>query len=389
MKVDDLTTITALYVEDESTIRDVIITILGSVFKKIIVGVNGEDGLNRYFEHKDEIDLIITDINMPSMNGLDMLDKIKEDDPFIPMVITTAHNDIDFLHRAIEVGVTGYVTKPIDIRKLLETIKKNALPIVEKKRLETELKKEQEEKLKNAKFTAIGQLSAGITHEINTPLTFIKATIEMMEYDIEDIKNNEDIKKELTQNIEKLKDGVIRIQNIINSMKEVTSVSKDKKEKINIYSTVIVALTLAYNKFKHISDVFINGEKFDINNINKNKEYYCVVAQKQRIEQVWVVIINNAMDELIKKDNFDDRKFDIHISEIDGKVIVKFKDNAGGIKEEILPNIFEPFKSTKESSGLGIGLNIAQKIVIENNAEIKAYNEDNGAVFEIIFEKCD
>jgi signal transduction histidine kinase len=49
-----------------------------------------------------------------------------------------------------------------------------------------------------------------------------------------------------------------------------------------------------------------------------------------------------------------------------------------------MDNIFDAFKSTKESSGMGVGLNIAQKIVLENDATISAYNEDNGAVFEII-----
>jgi len=387
--MNDLATITVLYVEDEDTIRDVIVNVLSNIFQEIIIASNGEEGLEKYFENKEKIDLILTDINMPKMNGLDMLGKIKEDSPFLPMVITTAHNDIDFLHKAIEVGVTGYVTKPIDIRKLLSTIKKNVLPIVEKKRLEKELQKEHEEKLKNAKFTAIGQLSAGITHEINTPLTFIKANVEMIGYAIEDIEGNKSIKEELNEYVGKINEGVVRIQNIINSMKEATSASKDKKEKINLYSTVITALTLAYNKFKHISDVYINNIKFDINNINKNKEYYCIKAQKQRIEQVWVVIINNAMDELIKKEKFEDRKFNIYIEEKDNNIIIRFKDNAGGIKEDILPHIFEPFKSTKDSSGLGIGLNIAQKIILENDAEIKAYNEDNGAVFEIVFKKCE
>ena len=64
-------------------------------------------------------------------------------------------------------------------------------------------------------------------------------------------------------------------------------------------------------------------------------------------------------------------------------MVVQFKDNAGGIDEKILPRIFEPFESTKESSGIGIGLNIAQQIVLQNNGAISAYNEDEGAVFEV------
>jgi len=382
--------ITILYVEDEEIIRDVIINVLDSMFKEFIIATNGLEGVEKYKQYQDKIDLIVTDINMPKLNGLDMLAQIKQINPFIPMIITTAHDDIDFLHKAIEVGVTGYVTKPIDIRKLIKTIEKNVLPIVEKKQLEDKLKLEQEEKLKAAKFTAIGQLSAGITHEINTPLTFIKGSIEMMQYDIEDLPQSE-IKNNLLEDIVKIQDGIIRIQNIINSMKEMASNQKLKKEKTNIYATIIVALTLAYNKFKHISDVYINNEKFDISHINKEKERFCAFVQKQRVEQIWVIIINNAMDELIKKEDYKKRRLDIFIAKDEEHkyINIKFKDNAGGIKEEILPYIFEAFKSTKESSGLGVGLNIAYKIVQDNDGEIKAYNEDEGAVFEVNFKICD
>ena len=381
--------ITVLYVEDEEIIRDVIINVLESMFKEFIIATNGIEGIQKYKQYQHQIDLIITDTNMPKLNGLEMLAQIKQINPFLPMIITTAHDDIDFLHKAIEVGVTGYVTKPIDIRKLLNTIEKNVLPIVEKKQLEDELKLEQEEKLKAAKFTAIGQLSAGITHEINTPLTFIKGNIEIMEYDICDLPPS-DIKENLLQDIKKVQDGIIRIQNIINSMKEMASNQTVQKAKTNIYSTIMVALTLAYNKFKHISDVYVNGEKFDIANINKDKEKFCALVQKQRVEQVWVIIVNNAMDELIKKNEYHTRRLDIFIDkdETNQYINVKFKDNAGGIKEDILPHIFEPFKSTKESSGLGIGLNIAHKIVKDNDGEIKAYNEDDGAVFEVKFKIC-
>jgi len=149
--MNELSTITVLYVEDEETIRDVVVSVLSNVFKKMILATNGIEGLEKYKIYKNEVDLILTDINMPKMNGLDMLDKIKEDNPFIPMVITTAHNDVDFLHRAIEVGVTGYVTKPIDIRKLLETIKKNVLPIVEKK-IRRGIKKRTRSKTKKCKI---------------------------------------------------------------------------------------------------------------------------------------------------------------------------------------------------------------------------------------------
>jgi C4-dicarboxylate-specific signal transduction histidine kinase len=373
----------ALYVEDEDMIRESIGELLQAMFKNFYTAKNGLDGYDVYREKQDEIDIVITDINMPKLNGLDMLEKIKALNPFIPMLITTAYNESNFLQRAIDIGVTGYINKPIDIRKLLEVIKKNAMPIVEKKQLELKLKEQEDERIQQAKFSAIGQLAAGITHEINTPITYIKGTLEMLQYDMEDLPDSE-TKVQMLRDTKTIVDGIRRMENIISAMKEMACQSSVNKEKTNIYATILVALTMTYNKCKHISNVYLNGEQYTTL-LDKNQEIFMTNVQKQRIEQVWIVIINNAMDELIKKDNFEDRKLEICIENTDdNRVKILFKDNAGGINEDILDNIFEPFKSTKTSSGMGIGLNIAQKIVDDNDGTIVSYNENDGAVFEVI-----
>ena len=377
------TNVIALYVEDEDMIRDSIGGLLARMFKELILCENGLIGLEKYKERSEEIDLVITDINMPKMNGLDMLDEIKKINQFIPMIITTAHNDTNFLHRAIDVGVTGYINKPIDIRKLLEVIKKNTIPVVEKKQLEEKLQEQEKERIQQAKFSAIGQLTAGITHEINTPLTYIKGTFEMMQMDIDDLEES-DIKTQMQTDTKTIVDGIRRIENIISAMKEMSTQSKVEKEETNIYETLLIALTMTHNKCKHISPVYLNGQQYTTM-LDHNELQFMANIQKQRIEQVWIVIINNAMDELMKSGEFHERKLEITIDYTqDEKIKVKFKDNAGGIDESIMDKLFEPFKSTKESSGMGIGLNIAQSIVHDNDATIKAYNEDGGAVFEVI-----
>ncbi len=247
----------------------------------------------------------------------------------------------------------------------------------------SQTKQYEEEQLKAIKFTAIGQMAAGMTHEINTPLTYIKGNFEMMQYDIEDLESS-DIKTRMQEDSVKIIDGINRLTNIVESMREMSQKSKESKEKVNIYHTLVTSLTLLYNRSKQISNVRLNGELFEIG-IDNEKEYYASFVQKQRIEQVWVIILNNALDELVKKDIFEDRILDINIKcdDTNSEVIVKIKDNAGGIPISIIDNIFDPFISTKESSGMGVGLNVAKKIVDEQNGKIVAYNEEDGAVFEV------
>jgi PAS domain S-box-containing protein len=249
-------------------------------------------------------------------------------------------------------------------------------------------KEREEEHLKNIKLSSIGALAAGITHEINTPLTYMKGNFEMMKYDILDLDNNESLKENLLINHKRIYDGILRISNIIEAMREVASTPKDDvKTEVNIYNTLITALTMVHNKAKQISKITINGNNFDLNMEHTNIGDCIITIQKQRVEQVWIVIINNALDELVKIENYEERELNITIDEQEDKFTIFFKDNAGGIDDKIIQNIFDPFISTKESGGIGIGLSIAKKIIESNDGTIEAYNEDTKAVFKITFLK--
>jgi len=371
----------ALYVEDEEEIKSIVTNIIGSSFNEFFTANDGKDGLDFFLERND-IDLIITDINMPRMDGLTMCQKIREVNKKVPIIITTAYSDKDFLQKAIEVGVSDFVTKPMNMRVLLNSIKKCVEPILLQQKLDKEMILHQQERLQSAKFSAIGQLAAGITHEINTPLTYIKGSFELMEYSLDNLPESKD-KENLLKDKKRIFDGLVRIENIVNSMKEMSQQSKIEKESSNIYATVITSAILAYNKVKHISNIYINGNVFNLA-MSKDEYSFIVDIQKQRMEQVWVIIINNAVDELMKIDGFENRRLDINITQDENEIKVIFKDNAGGISDEMMDSIFEPFKGSKESSGMGVGLSIAKKIVDDQDAVIKAYNEDDGAVFEVV-----
>ena len=378
--------VNALYVENESDITKVIYSTIGILFKNFYTKDNGRDGLAFFKENIGDIDIIITDINMPFMDGLKMSKEIRELDLNIPIVITSAYNDSDFLHKSIELGINGYVLKPIDMQNLFDTLKRCLEPMILQNKLKEQEEASQNELLKSAKFSAIGQLAAGITHEINTPLTYIKGNFELMGYDIEELPDDSPIKSNMLKQKERIDDGLKRIINIVSSMREMSQKSTEKKELANIYETIVVSAIMAYNRSKHITPIYINGELFSLD-FNKDAYTFNANVQKQRIEQVWVIIINNALDELIKIAHFKERRLDINIFEDEQNVTVKFEDNAGGIAGEIFEHLFDAFKSTKDSSGMGVGLSIAQKIVNEQNGQIKAYNQNGGAVFEIVLKK--
>lgn len=118
----ELKTITLLYVEDDAIIRDQLQPILEKLFKKAFIAVDGVDGLEIYTQNIENIDIIVTDINMPNMNGLDMIKNINELNTSIPVIVITAHTDSNFMLEAINLNVDKYMPKPIQIKELTVNI---------------------------------------------------------------------------------------------------------------------------------------------------------------------------------------------------------------------------------------------------------------------------
>jgi len=113
-----LSSFTLLYAEDEEGIRNNIKEILECIFKDLYLAKNGEEAYKIYEEKKP--DLIITDIQMPKLNGLDLIKKIRKNDSKVRIVITSAHTDLDYMLNAVELHLVKYIIKPITEAKLLD-----------------------------------------------------------------------------------------------------------------------------------------------------------------------------------------------------------------------------------------------------------------------------
>jgi len=123
-----LKTLTVLYVEDDESIRKSFGGMLNKVFKEVIICDDGEEGLSNYklyTQNMDvEFDIIITDIKMPNMSGLEMVREIRKIDSDIPVIMTTAHGESNYLMEAISLNVSGYALKPIDTKAILSDVEK-------------------------------------------------------------------------------------------------------------------------------------------------------------------------------------------------------------------------------------------------------------------------
>ncbi|MGB3752112.1 MAG: response regulator [Arcobacteraceae bacterium] len=123
-KIDpkELKNITILYVEDDVGIRTQMSQVLNKLFKKAYVGIDGADGIVVYKKYMDEIDVVVTDINMPNINGLDMVKKINTLNKSIATIVTSADSDSSNILNAIDMNIDKYIQKPLQIKELTVSI---------------------------------------------------------------------------------------------------------------------------------------------------------------------------------------------------------------------------------------------------------------------------
>jgi len=121
--LNQLPEIKILYVEDEDLTRELTYSILSQFFKNITVCQNGEEALKEF--EKKHYDIVISDINMPKLNGLEFAKKIRKKDIEVSILFTTAHSDISYLSEALNIGVVdGFLIKPVDLKQLTSVLKR-------------------------------------------------------------------------------------------------------------------------------------------------------------------------------------------------------------------------------------------------------------------------
>jgi len=109
-----------LFVEDEKTLRETTASFFNELFDYVVTAVNGIDGLEKF--ENEPFDLVISDITMPKMDGIEMLSKVRESGSKVPFIMLTAHNDMKYHMSSAKHGVHGYVTKPIALESFAEIL---------------------------------------------------------------------------------------------------------------------------------------------------------------------------------------------------------------------------------------------------------------------------
>jgi PAS domain S-box-containing protein len=227
-----------------------------------------------------------------------------------------------------------------------------------------DLRKTQEQLLQSEKMSAVGQLIAGVAHELNNPLTAILGYAQLLE--------SEGLNDRATDFVRKLFKQAQRTHRVVQNLLSFARQRKPQKADVDIRKIVDETLALRDYDLK-------------VNNIVLERETMVdapsVTADPHQLEQVFLNIINNAVDAILEGGKGGKLKVRIHSA--DGQVRVEFLDSGVGIKD---PNrIFDPFYTTKSvGKGTGLGLSICYGIIKEHGGDITAHNRaEGGACVEV------
>jgi two-component system NtrC family sensor kinase len=269
---------------------------------------------------------------------------------------------------------------------LLVAIGRQLATTIEKVRLYEEtckayddLRRAQEQLLQSEKMSAIGQLIAGVAHELNNPLTAILGYAQLLESEKLDSKALEYAGKIFKQ--------AQRTHRVVQNLLSFARQRKPERQQFDVVNVLEEALLLSDY------DIKVGGIKLE-RDIEPSMPG--VFGDPHQLEQVFLNIINNALDAMVEdaakeaKESKEDpkpeakpRRFKVRVCARANQVVIEFHDSGPGIKE---PNrIFEPFYTTKSvGKGTGLGLSICYGIVKEHGGEISARNEDGGNVGAVI-----
>jgi len=366
--------ITILYVEDDENIRLNTKRPLQYLSNKLFLASNGLEGLKIY--KKEKIDIVISDIKMPKMNGIEMAKEIKKINPDQYIIFITAHSDTNFFLEAIDLQVDGYILKPIDYNLL----KNKVFKISEQIKLKTKLKQQQKkiykqqlQLIEQAKDIQIKELLTNIAHQWRQPLSVISTSatgiLVQKEYGL--LKDNE-----LIEACKNINENAQFLSKTIDLFKKFNA-SDEEKQEIILQDSVNFALDIEKESFKQ--------NNIQIINLTNEKEPIKIVLTSSKLSQVLLNILKNSIEVLNKKE-YSDRWIKINAKKEDKCVIVSIEDNGGGIPKDIMPKIFDPYFTTKhQSRGTGLGLYMTKKIIEESfNGVIKVLNTQNGAKFIVM-----
>ncbi|MEG4292999.1 response regulator [Microcoleus sp. C2C3] len=400
---------------------------------QLVFAHNGVEALEKLKEHPD-LDMVVTDLNMPEMDGLTLLSRLNQIDIPLKTVVISAYGDMRNIRNAMNFGAFDFLTKPIDFQDLEITLNKTLREVQELKENQhlrqsearareqaqdlqqslQELKNTQAQLIQTAKMSSLGQLVAGIAHEINNPANFIYGNISHVSDYIQNLlhllhlyqqqytppcseiqteieaMDLEFMIADLPHILVSMKGGVDRIHKIVLSLRNFSRLDEANIKSVDIHEGLQSSLLILHNRLQATT------ARPEIQVLEEYSNLPLVECYAGELNQVFINILSNAIDalnEYNKQRSLDDifaRQLAMTIRTVlleeNSRIVIQIRDNGRGMTADVKDRIYEPFFTTKPlGEGTGLGLYISYQIIVEKHGgALKCFSEEGqGAEFWI------
>lgn len=416
-----------LVVDDTPANLEVISATLQEAGYTVMTAIDGERALKRVQTHPP--DLILLDVQMPGMDGFETCQRLKSnpDTASIPIIFITALSDTDSKVKGFSLGAVDYVAKPFEANETLARISTHLQlrrlnqhleqRVVERTAaLQTaleQLHQSQLQMIQSEKMSALGNLIAGVAHEINNPVSCIIGNVNAVEDYIKDLfetidlynakypqpdadieRQLEDIdleylREDLPKLVQAMKDGGDRIKSISQSLRTFSRADTEHKQQFDLHEGIDSTLLILRHRLK------ASQQRPEIEVVTDYGDLPAIDCFPGQLNQVFMNILANAIDvfdEIAKTQSYEaiaahPQYIKIRTASAEDQVQIWIRDNGKGMTEEVKARIFDYLFTTKEvGKGTGLGLAIARQIVVEKHGGSLTVESEAGQGTEFLIQ---
>lgn len=352
-----------LIIDDELGPRESLRILLKKEYD-VLTADSVQRGLDLLREHNP--DVVVSDIRMPGVNGIEGLKRIREINSDVPVIMLTGYGALETAQEAIRLGANDYMKKPFDATDMLEIIRRNVerAELVRRREqsrqtLEQLNKQLLEEMNKTNRLAALGQASAELVHDLRNPMMIILGYVQLLAQDITSANlppaaNN----GETVEYVEAIESNVRRCKDLIESWLDLSRNNRMTLVPLNLTALAGEVLE-AVRPLAQTKQVRVES--------HVPAEAVAILGNAVQLRRAIQNLVVNALDAL--HENAGMVRFACSVT--NDAVELTISDNGEGIAQQHLPHIFKPFYSSKApGKGTGLGLFITQKIIEDHHGSI-------------------
>lgn len=342
-----------------------------------------------------DIDLVMTDLNMPVMDGLELLTQLNALTQTPRTVVVSAYSDMDNIRAAMNQGAFDFLTKPLNFQDLVVTLEKTLAAVEADRQQRLQLKQAQMQLMQSDKMSSLGQMMASVAHEINNPVNFLVGNLEPAKEYIHDLLrltalyrdhvaepspaiesciqeiDLDFLRSDLPRLFTSLEMGTLLIRELSLSLRNFSRVDAAQKQVVDIHEGIKSTQVILNSRLK------AKQERPAIELIRDYGDLPEVNCYPGQLNQVVMNLLANAIDALEEQTQgrtYEEIEASPNTIRICTEVIdddwvrIAIADNGPGMTEDTLAKLFEPFFTTKPmGKGTGLGLAISQQIIVEKH----------------------